>query len=118
MTIVGEVVEGRRLGRELGFPTANVAIDKGCEVDNGVYRSRIRVGDRWYNGVTNIGTNPTVGETERRAESYILDFNKMIYGERIEIELVEKIRDEQQFETLDQLRDQIARDINSINTTK
>ncbi len=111
MKIIGEVIEGRQLGRKLGFPTANVLIEEPCRVDNGVYHTIVLFQGSRYNGVTNIGTNPTIGNTQRRAESYIIDFDQLIYGSTIEIELMEKIRSEQEFDTIEELRAQIARDV-------
>lgn len=114
MKIEGVVVEGRRLGRELGFPTANVAVD-GVEIERGVYLSKVVVEGVEYRAVTNVGTNPTVGEVVRRSESYILGFEGDLYGKTICVELIEKLRDERKFESVEALREQIERDIELAN---
>lgn len=111
MVIKGVVIEGRKLGRQLGFPTANVALDESALIESGVYLSRVSLDNRVYLAVTNIGTNPTVGSVTQRSESYLLDFDGDIYGQTIEIKLCEKIRSEMRFESVDALRDQIAKDI-------
>ncbi len=107
----GVVVEGKRLGRQLGFPTANVMVGDDLAVDNGVYMSRVVVGGVEYQAVSNVGVNPTVADKGRRVESYIFDFEGDIYGETIEVELLAKLRDERQFGSVEELRDQVLRDI-------
>lgn len=109
--VEGVVVEGRRLGRTLGFPTANIELDESVELRGGVYRSRVEVGGVWYDAVTNIGVNPTVGVVSRRLESHILELDADIYGEWIRVELVERLRGEMQFESVDALREQVLSDI-------
>ncbi|MFI3247670.1 MAG: riboflavin kinase [Rikenellaceae bacterium] len=109
--IEGVVVEGRQLGRKLGFPTANVALDGDLQIESGVYVSRITVDEKVYHGVTNIGTNPTVGDVERRSESYLFDFNGDLYGRKISVVLYQKLRSQMHFESVDHLRQQISEDI-------
>ncbi len=111
MVIEGVVIEGRKMGRQLGFPTANVALDREVKIESGVYLSRIKIGDIEYDAVTNIGTNPTIGEVTQRAESYILEFDKDIYGQTISIKLGAKLREEARFENIEALRQQISKDI-------
>lgn len=112
--IEGVVIEGRKMGRQLGFPTANVALDGGINIDSGVYLSSVKVGDRFYRAVTNIGTNPSVGSVEKRSESYLLDFHGDLYGQIITIELGEKLRQELRFESIEALRQQILMDIERV----
>ena len=114
MIIQGVVSRGRCLGRELGFPTANITIPEGVSLTSGVYRSRVGVGGVEYDAITNIGENPTVGNTSRRVESHIFNFEGDIYGQTITVELVEFIRKERKFESLEQLRAQIERDVNHL----
>lgn len=114
MYFEGVVVRGRCLGREFGFPTANVLLPAGFVISGGVYRSRVTVGGRSFNAVTNIGVNPTVGRVERRSESYILDFNQDIYGEKIGVEIEDKLRDEMRFESVEALKIQIAQDVERV----
>ena len=108
--IEGVVEHGQRLGRELGFPTANLAVPAGFPLSDGVYRSRAEVGGRWYDSMSNLGCNPTVGGGERRLETYIFDFSGELYGSRLRVELLDRIRDERRFSTLEELQAQIAED--------
>lgn len=110
-TVVEGVVEhGRRLGRELGFPTANLEVSADFPLTDGVYRSRMTIAGRMYDGMSNLGCNPSVGGAERRLETHIFDFSGDLYGCRLRVELLEKIRDERRFATVEELRAQIARD--------
>ena len=77
--IEGVVEHGRRLGRELGFPTANLAVPEGIAAADGVYRSRAEVGGRTYDAMSNLGSNPSVGGVERRLETHIFDFEGVLY---------------------------------------
>lgn len=104
-------MEGKKLGRKLGFPTANILISEGLKIDNGVYRSRVTVDQSTHYAITNVGYNPTVGIQSRRIESYIFDFEGDIYGQQIEVELLEKVRDEIKFKSVDDLRVQVLKDI-------
>ena len=108
--IEGVVEHGQRLGRELGFPTANLAVPAGFPLPDGVYRSRAEVGGRWYDSMSNLGCNPTVGGGKRRLETHIFGFAGELYGSRLRVELLEKIRDERRFSTLEELQAQIAED--------
>ncbi|MFI3305202.1 MAG: riboflavin kinase [Rikenellaceae bacterium] len=111
MVVEGVVVEGRRMGHELGFPTANVNL-QGCgSLRGGVYLSRVWVGGELYDGLSNVGVNPTVGEVPRRLECHILDFEGDIYGKQIRIELCEWLRGEIRFESIEALRQQIVNDV-------
>lgn len=110
-TVIEGVVEhGRRLGRELGFPTANLAVPEGVEASDGVYRSRAEVGGVFYDAMSNLGRNPSVGGVERRLETHIFDFRGELYGRLLRVELLEKIRDERKFASVEELRAQIAKD--------
>lgn len=111
--IDGVVVTGNRLGRTIGFPTANMAIDEPLLLIpcGGVYRSSVVVKDVAYDGMTNIGTRPTVGGSGTlTVETHIFDFDEMIYGERISVAFLERIRDERRFPSLDALRAQLRAD--------
>ena len=110
-TVVEGVVEhGRRLGRELGFPTANLDVAADLPLTDGVYRSRMTIDGRTYDGMSNLGCNPSVGGAERRLETHIFDFSGNLYGRRLRVELLEKIRDERRVGTVEELRVQIACD--------
>ena len=110
VVIEGVVEHGRRLGRELGFPTANLAVPDDLELEDGVYRSRALIDGRWYDALSNLGRNPSVGGTERRLETHVLDFAGELYGLRLRVELIERLRGERHFATVEELREQIARD--------
>ena len=113
-TILGTVVEGRRLGRTIGFPTANLSAHNEQFPPNGVYAVDVlRNGDAARRGVANIGVRPTVAEAgaERVLEVHIFDFDKTIYACDIEIAFRRFLRPEQKFASLEALREQIARDV-------
>ena len=105
--IEGVVEHGRRLGRELGFPTANLAVPEDVAAADGVYHSRAEVGGKVYDAMSNLGRNPSVGGVERRLETHIFDFRGELYGRWLRVELLEKIRDERRFDTLEELRGKI-----------
>ena len=111
--ILGTVVEGRRLGRTIGFPTANLSAHNEQFPPNGVYAVEVlRNGDAPLRGVANIGVRPTVTEAggERLIEVHIFDFDEPLYGTDVEIVFRHFLRPEQKFPSLDALRAQIARD--------
>jgi riboflavin kinase/FMN adenylyltransferase len=103
------------LGKELGFPTANVQLNRYSAPISGVFAVLVRVGDKLYKAAANVGVRPTVGDLVKPIlEVHILDFDKDIYGERIEVEFKHKIRDEKKFTSLDNLVENIQNDINKI----
>ena len=112
-TILGTVVEGRHLGRTLGFPTANLSAHNEQFPPNGVYAVEVlRNGDAPRRGVANIGVRPTIAEAggERVLEVHIFDFDESLYGTDLEIVFRHFLRPEKKFPSLDALRAQIARD--------
>ena len=110
-TFSGKVVFGNRLGRTIGIPTANIWVPKSNLPIRGVYAIKAIVKGETFNGIANMGVRPTVGGTSPVLEIHIFDFNKEIYGERIEVEFFKKIRNEQKFENLEKLKEQINSDI-------
>ena len=122
-SMTGEVVSGKQLGRTIGIPTANMLPEeRKLYPPAGVYASRIRLirGShavhedpfRVYMGITNIGDNPTVNDKGNiTIETNIFDFDRDIYGKVIKVELIEKIRGEKKFGSLDELKGQMANDI-------
>ena len=109
--IKGVVVSGNRIGRTIGFPTANMKLYNPLKEipGNGVYAVYVNVLGKRYIGITNIGTRPTVGNgNERTIETYILNFDEDIYGLDISVEFVLKIRDERKFNSLDDLKLELA----------
>ncbi len=111
-TILGTVVEGDHLGRQLGFPTANLSAHNEQFPPNGVYAVEARLGVQRLRGVVNIGVRPTIQNAggERVFEVHLFDFAEIIYGEDLEIAFRGFLRPEQKFPSLDALRAQIARD--------
>ncbi|MDP3384861.1 MAG: bifunctional riboflavin kinase/FAD synthetase [Phenylobacterium sp.] len=109
--IEGVVQRGRQLGRELGFPTANVQVDDYVQPRFGVYATRTRLPDgREVPGVANIGVNPTVGEVAPVLEVWLFDFDEDIYDQTIETDLITFLRPEQKFSSLEVMVEQIRRD--------
>jgi len=109
----GVVVGGDQRGGTLGYPTANLAIQPGLIVPAyGIYAGSARLEDgEIRRAAISIGTNPHYGGEERRIEPYLLDFDGDLYGRRLVVELWERLRDEQVFESEQELIDQIARDV-------
>jgi len=111
---MGTVKQGRQLGRELGFPTLNLYPTADKYLPRfGVYAARTTMGDRVFNGITNIGLRPTVNarETVPTIETHLFDFNEDAYGREIRVEFLRFIRDEKTFTDLNALRAQIAEDV-------
>ena len=111
-TLRGEVVEGDRRGRSIGFPTANVVPDAEAVVPaRGVYAGFVSFGEERYAACTNVGTAPTFGRTESRIEAYLLDFERDLYGRVVDVSFVGRIREERRFAGVEQLVQQIQRDV-------
>lgn len=110
-SLSGEVVHGRKIGRTIGFPTANIEYNKNFILPGiGVYYTNIKVNNKIYKGITSVGSNPTVEGKKITVETYILDFNKEIYGEIVEVSFIKKIRNEKKFNDLEELKNQIEKD--------
>ena len=103
--LTGTVVTGRRLGRSLGFPTANIELPQGVIVPrHGVYACRAYVGEKRYMAVCNVGNRPTVQGHQVRTETWLLDFDGDLYGQSVTLEFMYFLRPEQRFESLDALK--------------
>ena len=103
-TINGIVVEGNKIGRKLGFPTANIYYSNYTLPKNGVYLTIVTYKGKKYLSMTNIGHNPTLNAQEKtRLEVHILDFNEQIYGEELEISFIKYIREEKKYNSKDDL---------------
>ncbi len=110
--ICGTVVRGKdRGGRMLGFPTANLVVVDELLPKQGVYAVHVVVDDRTYPGVTNIGYNPTFGDTALSVETHILDFQGDLVGRTIKVSFIERLRDEKAFSGVEELAAQIRRDV-------
>ena len=112
-SLVGKVVEGDKLGRKLGFPTANMDTTGLILPPTGVYAIHAEVSGQAHRAVLNIGYRPTLQSPapQLRVEAHLLDFTGNIYGQEIDVTFVQKLRDEQKFPSAEALRQQIAKDI-------
>jgi riboflavin kinase/FMN adenylyltransferase len=110
-TIRGTVIHGNEIGRTIGFPTCNIVIDETmAALPNGVYMTYCYVDGTKHCSITNVGNKPTVGDFGKNIETNIFNFNKDIYGKKITVEFIRKIRDEKKFDSLDALKQQIHND--------
>jgi len=111
-SICGRVVKGNQVGRKIGFPTANIETPDEYKLitAGGVYACRVMHDGLQYDGMSNIGVRPTVADGELTIEVNIFDFNKEIYEEEITILFIDRIRDEQKFAGLDELKAQLEKD--------
>jgi riboflavin kinase/FMN adenylyltransferase len=109
-TLAGEVVRGAGRGTGLGFPTANVRAERVPLVPLGVYACRARVGGTMHRAVLNLGRQPTFGENEVAIEAHLLDFRGDLYGARVTLFLVRRLRAEMKFASVEALRQQIGAD--------
>ncbi len=116
-TLRGKVVPGADRGKELGFPTANIWPNSLKVLPpDGVYATRVRVGEKMFPSVTNIGVRPTFGGGERWIEVHIPDFQGDLYGKKLSLEFVERLRGELRFATPEDLKSQIAKDVSKAQT--
>lgn len=109
--ILGKVIEGKKLGRTIGFPTINIKADLiKLFPPNGVYATRTFYNGNMYYGVTNVGFNPTVNGQFKVVETFLFDFHKMIYGENVKTNFYKWIRAEKKFGSVDELMAQMRKD--------
>lgn len=109
MIIKGVVIHGAELGRKLGFPTANLDAT-GIDIANGVYFSKVEIDGKRYKAMTNIGIRPSVDGNCRLLEAHIFDYEGTLYDKEIKVELLSKLRDEQRFNSITELQEQLQRD--------
>jgi len=110
--LTGTVVHGDQRGRTLGFPTANMKVSSQLLIPgNGVYAVRAKVGGLYYNGLCNVGVNPTFGQDKMRVETHLLDFDREIYGKRITLFFLGRLRGEKKFASAELLTLQMKSDI-------
>ena len=110
-TVDGSVVQGKKRGRELGFPTANVCAENELVPPAGVYATTVTVDGIAYPSITNIGTRPTFESgQENIVEAHILEFDRDLYGSKLRIGFVQRLRDEKKFDSIDALKTQIEAD--------
>lgn len=111
-SVLGRVVRGRGMGQRLGFPTANVDAAGLQLPPDGVYAARVRIGERSFNGIANLGIRPTFStDHERVLEAHLFDFEGDLYGLDVELEFLRFVRAEKKFGSVGELRAQIQRDI-------
>jgi riboflavin kinase/FMN adenylyltransferase len=110
--ITGKVEEGKKLGRELGIPTANLMLESSKLPLHGIFSVKVQHEDRTLLGVASVGYNPTVENIDiPKLEVFLFDFDEDIYGETLHVEFVQKLRDEKTFDNLDALKTQMEKDI-------
>jgi len=110
--ITGKVEEGKKLGRELGIPTANLMLGSSKLPLHGIFSVKVQHEDRTLLGVASVGYNPTVENIDiPKLEVFLFDFDEDIYGETLHVEFVQKLRDEKTFDNLDALKTQMEKDI-------
>ena len=113
--VLGKVVPGQKKGRQLGFPTANIDAAGRQLPPDGVYAVRVRLGDKVFRGIANLGLRPTVSHDNKRVlEVHLFEFEGDLYGKDIEVEFLRFVRAERMFASVEELRDQIARDIATV----
>ena len=102
----GKIIEGKKMGKKIGYPTANISIENVNKLmpNDGVYAVYIKVNSKDFMGMMNIGYNPTFDSSEKSVEVHILDFNKDIYGLDVKVSIVEKIREEKKFLSVEDLK--------------
>ncbi|MCW8870090.1 MAG: bifunctional riboflavin kinase/FAD synthetase [Proteobacteria bacterium] len=109
--ITGRVSHGRKLGRTLGYPTINIALNQGGNPLHGVYVVEIKIAGQWHQGVASVGYNPTVGGNAKRLEVFVLNFQADVYGHSVEVLFYKKLRNEVEFDSLCALRTAIEDDV-------
>ena len=116
-SIMGEVIEGKGLGKKFGFPTANISIGKDIVLPKpGVYFTKCIYSRKIYHSITSVGFNPTIGTNPVSVETHIFDFNEDIYGQNIEVLFYHRHRDEIKFQSVEKLIAQVNSDINFTKT--
>jgi riboflavin kinase/FMN adenylyltransferase len=111
-SITGNVVKGKSIGRDIGFPTANIEVADEYKLIAavGVYACRVQYMGRIYKGMSNIGFRPTINQGDLTIEVNIFDFDQQLYGEEITIYFVDRMRDEKKFKNLEALKNQLVKD--------
>jgi riboflavin kinase/FMN adenylyltransferase len=108
--ISGEVIHGEKRGRDLGYPTANIRLDKNCGLRHGIYAVRVGLGDQRFEGVASFGRRPTFDNGAPLLEIFLFDFKGDLYGSRLDVAFIAFLRDELKFEGTDALVRQMNED--------
>ena len=114
-TVNGIVVRGEARGKDLGFPTANIALT--TEIPEGIYASDVTVDGKMYHAASFVGSAKTFESVDVKLESYILDFHQDLYGKKITVKLYHKIRENVKFNSVEELVEQMHKDVEEINET-
>ncbi len=114
INVEAEVIHGKKIGRALGFPTANMMIAGYEDIGRGVFRSEVVIDGTTYRAMSNIGIRPSVGGKDVLLETHVIGFSGDLYGRRLRITLIERIRDEKRFASISELKEQLQRDYDLI----
>jgi len=115
--IKNRVIEGKKIARNLGYPTANLKLNNLCLAKFGVYIVKVHIENNIFNGIANIGIKPTVTDANIPIlEAHIFDFNRNLYGQKIKVEFISFLREEKKFSNIAELKSQITLDINQAKT--
>ena len=111
-SLTGKVVKGDGLGKQIDYPTANIKIEENYKIipKDGVYYIKTTIDNKLYNGMMNIGHRPTIGSKEKSIEVNLFNFNRDIYDKIIKVDVIEKIRDEKKFSSIEALKAQLVKD--------
>lgn len=114
-SLCGKVVKGRQLGRKMGFPTANIDLPKEIVIPlEGVYHTQLDIDGEKYDGVTNVGGKPTVAPDEKNCETHIIGYEGDLYGRKIVINFLKRLRDIKGFKNIAELENQLKKDISKV----
>ncbi|MBB6630190.1 bifunctional riboflavin kinase/FAD synthetase [Clostridium algidicarnis] len=115
----GTIEHGKKVGKKIGYPTANLKLDYNYVIPAiGIYYTNVIYDNKIYKGITSVGNNPTLNGEKLTIETYILDFNKEIYDEEIELYFIEKTREEIKFSSLEELKIQLKKDEDNARAKK
>ncbi len=109
-SIEGMVIEGKKISKNIGFPTLNLELDKTCPFNYGVYAGIMEHNGKVYYGAINIGVTPYFGINKPKLEIHVFDFNQNLYGQKIKVTPLHFIREEMTFNNIDELTQQISND--------
>ena len=109
--LMGRVIHGKKLGRQLGYPTANLLLRRNHQGCSGIYLVKVIVAQQYYDGVASIGMRPTVNGREALIEVHLFNYNASLYGRLLRVQLLKKLREEQCFDSVAAMQQQIERDI-------
>ena len=117
-TLTGTVIKGHKKGRTIGFPTANISVENPDKIipKDGVYTAQVNIANKWYLGMMNIGTNPTVNGQQQSIELHIINWSGNVYDQRLQVALLDRVRDEVKFDSMADLQLQLEKDKDFILT--